>query len=403
MLPDPHNQDDSRLARMSREGTKAKQALVKTWPYVVVGIIIGSGLLTLGEYLPRIIYPYVVPDLIKKLIEHLGVGFLVAAIAVFFYEWGSHAKEMRETNKRLLEWENALPSENLGKSIRKLFGERDDTPLPVQASSLAVHCGNLVMHIASLLGQRETWANSQYLDFLLNFVSKYVVSNSEAFSLLGTQKGERRIVMPPTAPQSASDLLERYVASLDAGDSYQVVANMTAWRNNQLSDFHKVANNAIGKGVIIHRVFNFTDDYGVKLNIDEVIDVSRQHLEDAERSASRYQVRILGNDELSKSTSRMLTTRTHQLHFAVVTHDDQQVRLKFEGQDLSEILLTRDESAINANKDLFDEAYGHAVELNRENWNGIITRLAQQLNQAVPAGALLETAPPKRKGEEKKL
>lgn len=111
-----------RTSSRFHRGGKAGQALVKTWPYVLVGMLVGGGLLTLHEHLPPS-----VPELVRKLVEHLGVGFLVSAIAVFFYEWGSHAKEMRETNLRLLEWEQSLPEENLGRSIRKLFGEETES------------------------------------------------------------------------------------------------------------------------------------------------------------------------------------------------------------------------------------------------------------------------------------
>src|SRR5438034_8212722 len=95
-----------RTSRFRRAGNKAGQALVNAGLYVLAGLLVGGGLLTLHEYLPPSI-----PELARKLIEHLGVGFLVSAIAVFFYEWGSHAKEMRETNLRLLEWEQSLPEE----------------------------------------------------------------------------------------------------------------------------------------------------------------------------------------------------------------------------------------------------------------------------------------------------
>lgn len=397
-----NNQSDSRLERVHRAGERAQHALGKTWPYVVVGLIIGGSLLTIQEYLHFV----AVPELVQKLIEHLGVGFLVSAIAVFFYEWGSHAKEMRAATERLLDWEHGLPRENLGKSIRKLFGEEDDKPLPVQAASLSLHCSNLVLHIASLLEQRESWANSEYVDFLSNFVSKYVVSNSEAFTSLSTLKGERRIVMPPTATQSTSDLLERYMRTLAASDSYKVIANMTAWRNNQLSDFQKVTANAIAKGVTVQRIFNFTHDYGVKLELEEVLKVLKQHMEEAEKS-DRYQVRTLGPHELNASTSVLLDKRIREAHFAVITHLDQRgralnVRLQFEGHDLSDILITQDELIVSNDATLFLEAWGAAIELNRTNWNGIITRVAQQLNQVLPAGSLLEAPPTPQTDLEKK-
>lgn len=366
-------------SRFRRVG-KAGQALRKTWPYVLVGLLVGGGLLTLHEYLP-----HSVPELSGKLVEHLGVGFLVSAIAVFFYEWGSHAKEMRETNLRLLEWEQSLPEENLGRSIRKLFGEDAESPLSLQASELSVQCSNLILHFAYLLAHRETWANHEYLGFLSNFLSKFLVSNSEAFCSLPA-KGECRVVMPSSAIRSASDLLERYVNTMGQGDSYRVVANMAAWSSDELGQFHARASTAITKGVTIKRVFNFTQDYGVKFQLGDVIKVLKQHVEEIEQSGESYQAKVLGQAELRMSNSVVLRERIRQAHFAIIKHADRGVRLRFEGSDLGNLLLTQNELTVATDENLFVEAWGAATDLNQKNLNAIVRRLAEELGQPIPDG-----------------
>lgn len=40
---------------------------------------------------------------VKLALEHLGMGFIVSAIAVFFYEWGSHEKQLLEHSRDLME------------------------------------------------------------------------------------------------------------------------------------------------------------------------------------------------------------------------------------------------------------------------------------------------------------
>lgn len=376
-----------RRSRFGRAGNKAGQALGKTWPYVLAGLLVGGGLLTLHEYLPPS-----VPELVRKLVEHLGVGFLVSAIAVFFYEWGSHAKEMRETNIRLLEWEQSLPEENLGKSIRKLFGEEAESPLSGQASELSVQCSNLILHFAYLLAHRETWANSEYLGFLSNFLGKFLVSNSEAFRSLPA-KGECRVVMPSSAIRSASDLLERYVSTMGNGDSYRVVANMAAWSGDELGHFHVLSSTAITKGATVKRVFNFTQDYGVKLQLRDVIKVLKQHVEEIEKSGEGYQAKVLGQAELTMSNSVVLRQKIRQAHFAIIQHADRSIRLRFEGYDLGNLLLTQNELTVATDENLFVEAWGAATDLNLKNLNAIIARLAQELDQPIPDGSLLSEPP----------
>lgn len=135
----PEPPESSRKNFVRKEGQRALHAIFETWPYVLLGLLIGFALLALQEYLHRLQFP----ELVSKLVEHLGVGFLVSSIAVFFYEWGSHAKKTQQLNEQLLEWEQAQPEESLRKSIRRLFGRDDDSESSAQVKELSVYCTDL--------------------------------------------------------------------------------------------------------------------------------------------------------------------------------------------------------------------------------------------------------------------
>src|ERR1044072_9184193 len=79
---------------ISSFGPAVKSALL----YTLMGVIVGILLLWWQHYLEEIHYPFVY---CIKFLEHLGVGFIVSAIAVFFYEWGAHIKDTVELSSKL--------------------------------------------------------------------------------------------------------------------------------------------------------------------------------------------------------------------------------------------------------------------------------------------------------------
>src|SRR4051812_8519682 len=90
--------DHTTRSRLVRALDRLVQAIRNVIWYVVSGLVIGATLVITALYLPPHLKQFFasgshVPALIEKLLEHLGMGFIVAAIAVLFYEWGAHIKD----------------------------------------------------------------------------------------------------------------------------------------------------------------------------------------------------------------------------------------------------------------------------------------------------------------------
>lgn len=389
MTIEGNHEGSDRGAAVEREAG-ALQAFLKTWPYVLLGLMVGIGLLILQENLHHLIdHP---PEIASKIIEHLGVGFLVSAIAVFFYEWGSHAKEMERINKRLLAWESGQPKENLRRSIRRLFGGSEEEAT-AQVKELSVYCWDLIINISDLLENKQIWGNDKHVDFLLAFIKDYVVKNSETLKNL-SNTGNRKFTMPQTAATWTSKLLAYYMQTLGAGDSYIAISNIPVWQNNQLTEFQRATSEAVKRGVQVQRIFNFTRDYSEPLRVKETLDIMRLHLRDIENSGGFYQVGILGKHELENSTSNLLETRIREAHFEVFRHDKEAIRLDVRGYDLSDILISKESFSKDSEDLLFAEAWNAATILNKASWAEIATHIAEELGETLPPEYLAEAVTP---------
>lgn len=72
------------------------EAVASKKRFIFAGLAIGLGLIAISrpiEHLPVEILGQVAPYVIAIVLEHIGMGFIVAAIAVVFYEWTAHFKE----------------------------------------------------------------------------------------------------------------------------------------------------------------------------------------------------------------------------------------------------------------------------------------------------------------------
>ncbi|HEX8844311.1 MAG TPA: hypothetical protein VF791_06690 [Pyrinomonadaceae bacterium] len=374
-------------------GRRALHAFLETWPYVLLGLLTGGGLLILQDYLRE----RHAPELLVKLVEHLGVGFLVSSIAVFFYEWGSHAKKMQQLNERLLQWERAKPEENLTRSIRRLFNPDDEREASGEVKELSVYCKELVMHISKLLQNRNSWCNDQHVDFLLYFLKSYLVKNAKTFTSLNDENVRAKLpfVVPQNAAELTSSLLTYYMQTLNTGDSYISISNLPVWQNDQLTEFHKATTEAMKRGVKVRRIFNFARNYRVVIGISEAIYILELHLKYVETSEGNYQVKVLGQHELKKSTSKNLESRIGDAHFGIFRHDKEALRLEVRGPELSEMFITKEEIYTEGRDDrLFDEAWAAGIELKAENFRQIITNLAEELGQTLPQDFLSEPSQP---------
>jgi hypothetical protein len=188
--------------------------------------------------------------------EHLGIGLIVAAIAVFFYEWGAHIKKTMalgsrlaasigriEETKALVDRNDELISalgrtqqvmdslgltgklyESIDRSARlnlklclnnlligpsKVAQEYANRPLYLQSVERAVcEVESLVLWL-SKLRKDNAWGNDKYIEFIIEHLRDVVGNNAQAFGKLEHGAGTQEFKVPPTAAGMAAQILAK--------------------------------------------------------------------------------------------------------------------------------------------------------------------------------------------------
>jgi hypothetical protein len=109
--------DQPPRARLVRGLERLLEAIRNVIWYVASGLVVGFSLVMASLYIPPHLAPWFVPAshvpvLVEKSLEHLGMGFIVAAIAVLFYEWGAHIKDSLKLSAELKALREAVAGAN---------------------------------------------------------------------------------------------------------------------------------------------------------------------------------------------------------------------------------------------------------------------------------------------------
>jgi hypothetical protein len=362
-------------------------AFKTSWPYVLLGFTLGAGFIFLSEEIPDK-YP-----LVQRMVEHLGMGFIVSAIAVFFYEWGAHIKKALELSQELVDTirEDIKPMvlELAGTSLPKLL----KILLQERSSVGHRHTREMVPDIERLvtatarLQKNGIWMKEQYLDVLARSI-RTLCDNAENLASLG--KGMKAEFIAPTSENSTDGILAAQMKSLKEKDTYDAITHLYVWKSGRLGELRKATLEAIGaRNVKVRRIFNFL--IPVQLTPEEVREILLSHIEECERvgPGESLQVRILTSRELSQSTSQDLKVYIQEMHFGIFSHGSESLRIKLsKSWDLSNIELSMKREDLEASKRLFAEAWRIAKPLTKNR----IADCVQLLAKEGPAAGLSQAA-----------
>jgi hypothetical protein len=207
-----------------------KDAVRNVFWYVAFGLSVGIGLVTqslyVAEYLKPIFAPdSALPELGSKLLEHVGMGFVVAAIAVLFYEWGAHIKDSLRLSSELNSLTAAVAAKALDGALKVSFQSGD-----------AEHDAELVKSVADIvynlkrLQEHGDWANPGYQRFIAAMVQKVSVAAarladvSERLRLDGQSEADCKIGVY-TPAELTDKLLSEQMSRLPSGGRYLVASN----------------------------------------------------------------------------------------------------------------------------------------------------------------------------------
>jgi hypothetical protein len=368
-------------------------------PYVAVGLLAGLILIVLG-YLYEHNGGY---KILALLLEHIGTGFIVSALAVFFYEWGAHIKHAMDLSKELVKGINNLHDIQKinvlsGRMVGFLERKKDDNAAHLNEAldfMLSTeepcepplsHLKEKLLSIAESVGEidrNKNWASKQYVEFINYLLENVVEQNAQTLVHISkiNEQGEFPFAVPPNGAEMADEILATHMRALDVGDSYDVLSHVTAWR--YLKNFHDETKKAIReRGVTVRRIFNFRIKYADELSVEEMRNVLTQHFKAMEDLADqskfpRYHVKVLRQAELNKTISARFIDHISSSHFGIfikkIDRDNvSKIRVKVHSADLSDMRLVRHEKAFKDDIQLFDEAWRIGTDLSPEIINEII-------------------------------
>lgn len=364
---------------MRRGGRTLLPALRTAGPFLFMGLIIGVLLLILQWYLDNVLIPR--SFILGQLVGYMGGGFIISAIFMFFYEWRAYARNMAELTQKLLDFVNTSSNESLEQFLYRLFTD-DSLQVPDYLKDTVGTLRRLVESIQALQRQ-EIWAKEQYIGFITRLVTNALV-NAETLQKLNAG-GEHHFKVPPIGAELADAVLAAQMQALTKGDYYNVISNLSAWKGQQLGEMHEAERRAIvNRGAKVRRLFNLTRKYQARLTANEAREILLRHFNHsrewgATESQVGYEVKVLGNQELNNSTSKLLRDRISEAHFGIFHHEpDVTIRVKVERSDLSDMVMSKDLHIISADLDLFNEAWNAASPLSIERIEMILKELEEE-------------------------
>lgn len=261
-------------------------AVIRSWRRLALAFAIGASLLTAATLLEGKSFDHVA----VSGLEHLGMAFFVAAIAVFGYEWQSHYKELfakiKEVNTAISDLRELVKSEarvTIEKGLHALF--------PDDSHELNRQIRVSLQHIVQSIDVTEAaraWNRDVYIALVAGML-KSASDSSRLTDVLPNQTGWFELTIP-TATELADFMLAAQMNALQQGDKYIVVSDFSSWTAaTDLDAFKRATQNAFAKGVTVMRLFApFPHDGSI--SIDRALDALEDHWAIARENSSAYVV-----------------------------------------------------------------------------------------------------------------
>jgi hypothetical protein len=338
------------FAKIKEASGELRPTFRTAWPYVLLGVFVGGVLLLLQfvfvnvKWLPE-------ASIWARMLEHLGVGFLVSSIAVFGYEWSGHIHKTLNAGDNLIKAGERLDLElarihlireerdrsAVERGFRDFLGVGDQT-----VDEVVDHFMSIVDSVHKLVEQN----NPKFVKFISVMLDELIVGNANTLVEIG--QGDRRGELPFQLDSAACAvrLLTAQMDSMDRGDEYLVVSDVVSWEDNRLDEFQDATRRAIARGVTVRRVFNLLRDER-KMAWERVEKILKQHCNDAkgmrrENGDPGYEVRyVLNPSGLSERGASELDLANQ--HFGLFVQGDRKsiIRIKVNKDDLSDLSFWR--------------------------------------------------------------
>jgi len=344
---------------LKQAGREFIPAFKTSWPYSTIGLVVGLGLVLWAEigFRGAPIQPTPATRVLLPLIlQHIGLGFVVSAITVFFYEWGAHHKKVTDLAYRLAQIQSQLTELVHSKGLDALKRALGNL-LPEDQESIGKDLVRIVDSLSELQ-RKNIWALRGYVQ-CLSKIMRAVRDNIESLSSLDRPGDFGYSVSPAT---TADAILAVQMRELQDGDSYDVISNLGSWIHHRLDTLHEESKEAQRRGVKVRRVFNVTER--TALRPEEALKIMLAHAAEA-ASEHNYQVRLLLGPHL-EGNELLLQERIQGAQLAIFRHRGEILRVRILRRDLSELSLGSEGKPVELDRELFDQAWNAAAVLTDE-------------------------------------
>lgn len=262
-------------------------------------------------------------------LEHGGLGLVVSSIAVFGYEWRSHAKhafelseKLQESIDRVINMEAAKGFDALDYALDTLIGSDDERARNRLRDNI-----KKIVSSAYELRQLQTEETLQYLNVISWLIDKAATKNAE--NLVGMAQGttvEFHYEVPASAAEMAGRILGAQMKVLNrkgSKDSYDSIADISHWSGTEFDYYFERTQHAANRGVKIRRVFNLNlykkdikmlkpselDGIAISEEYNDIAKIIKRHVDFARESHGNYQVRFFLNSHI-ENVKKILRNRS---------------------------------------------------------------------------------------------
>lgn len=290
--------------------------------FALIGFAIGMLAIIAKEWLhydPMSPNPEPGRHYLALLLEHGGLGLIVSSIAVFGYEWRSHAKkafelsedlnlaieELATIKEQMVRLQSVQAWLAFEQSMIELLGGDENK------SRLRNHI-SLLVKSAYDLKMKQNANTVQYLNVISWLIGETVVENAKTLvSLSNGTEAEWYYKVPTSSAKMAARILGAHMKVMESGESYDTISDVRIWENSQLKYFTDKTEEAVKRGVKVRRVFNLCtleipkyDGEETRRALERVNAIIAEHLELKKKSDGNYSVKFFSSDMAHKVQSR---------------------------------------------------------------------------------------------------
>lgn len=292
-----------------KDNNPAKSTWKSVGIFASIGVVIGIALLV-----PAYGLHSGDQTLAHHIFRDVGIGFIVAALSVFGYEFVRHvsgaireAKDFKEASDNILVASTGI----------QLLVEKAALPLCLERTfAKDKHLRDCLIDLTGFSYQlSRSQDNREYLEFLTWIIKECALTSAE--KLTGLRESIENEIWNKEFSYPMLDnrtivarLLRMQFQKLDKDDQYDSITNALFYDDRRLTEFENAIERAKEKGVKIRRLFNvtnFEDDaalIGSTEKFGEAKEVVQRHLALAKENPQVYEVRFLGQNIYSAAKIR---------------------------------------------------------------------------------------------------